>query len=497
MKRRNFSMAAITLLSAALIAYQVAIIQLLSLVQWYHYASMVISVALLGFGAAGSLLSIKRVWLLQHSVTLLPVLMIGCGFSMLIAVEISNSGLARFDSYLLFTGGLQWLRLLINYVLFFIPFFLGALTLGIVFTKNIDEIGRVYSSNLVGSGAGALLAAVLAWYFFPASLPAVTALMVIVAGLLLLQKKNRWFIIALSFPVMVFIFYRFGKPAVIKLSEYKSLAKTMNLPAARILMQKPGPYGLVQVVSADALRYAPGLSLAFDKDVPVKKVIFNNGDWFGPIDSWNKADSFHLLDYTSMALPYALKKINTVLVLNAGTGLNISHALRNNASQIDAVEPHRAVADLLMNELAADNDSLFYEPRVKMHITEPRSFLSATKKKYDLVQLPLIGAFGGGVGLYAMREEYSLTTEAFSKMWNLLEDDGVISITTWMDYPFRNPLKITATLAETLSEAGITNYQSHLAAVRSWATITYLLKKTPFTSADTTLVRKFCNDYFF
>ena len=155
----------------------------------------------------------------------------------------------------------------------------------------------------------------------------------------------------------------------------------MNLPAALISIQKPGPYGLVQVVSADALRYAPGLSLAFDKDVPVKKVIFNNGDWFGPIDSWNKADSFHLLDYTSMALPYALKKINTVLVLNAGTGLNISHALRNNASQIDAVEPHRAVADLLMNELAADNDSLFYEPPVKMHITEPRSFLSATKKK--------------------------------------------------------------------------------------------------------------------
>ena len=381
MKHRNFSMVAIALLSAALIAYQVAIIQLLSLVQWYHYASMVISVALLGFGAAGSLLSIKLVWLLQHSDTLLPELLIGCGFTMVIAVEISNSGFARFDSYLLFTGGLQWLRLLINYVLFFIPFFLGALALGIVFTKNIAEIGRFYFSNLAGSGAGALLAAVLSGYFFPAALPAITALMVIVAGLLLLQKKNRWFIIVLSFPVTVFIFYRLGKPAVIKLSEYKSLSKTMNLPTARVLMQKPGPYGLVQVVSADALRYAPGLSLAFDKEVPVKKVIFNNGDWFGPIDSWNKADSFHLLDYTSMALPYVLKKRNTVLVLNAGTGLNISHALKNNASRIDAVEPHRGVADLLLNELAADNDSLFYEPRVKMHITEPRSFLSATKKK--------------------------------------------------------------------------------------------------------------------
>jgi len=497
MKSRNFSMVAIALLSAALIAYQVAIIQLLSLVQWYHYASMVISVALLGFGAAGSLLSLKRVWLLQYSDTLLPVLMICCGLTMVIAVEISNSGFSRFDSYLLFTGALQWLRLLINYVLFFIPFFLGALALGIVFTKNVAEIGRFYFSNLAGSGAGALLAAVLAWYFFPASLPAVTALMAIIAGLLLIQKKNRWFIITFSFPVTVFIFYRLDKPAVTKLSEYKSLSKTMNLPAARISIQKPGPYGLVQVVSADALRYAPGLSLAFDKEVPVKKVIFNNGDWFGPIDSWNAADSFHLLDYTTMALPYVLKKRNTVLILNAATGLHISHALKNNASQIDAVEPHRTVAKLLLNELAADNDSLFHRPQVKMYITEPRSFLSAAKKKYDLIQLPLIGAFGGGVGLYAMREEYNLTKEAFLKMWNLLEDDGVISITTWMDYPFRNSLKITATLAETLNEAGIIQHQSYVAAVRSWATITYLLKKTPFIAADTIAVRRFCNDYFF
>src|SRR4030095_1846583 len=447
--------------------------------------------------AAGSLLSLKREWLLRHSNRLLPLLMIGCGITMITAVELSGSSFARFDSYLLFTGDWQWLRLLITYILFFIPFFLGALALGIVFTKHVAEIGKVYFSNLAGSGIGALLAAFLAAYFFPASLPMIAALMAIIAVLFLLQKKDRWLIIATIFSITVFIFYRLDKTPFSKLSEYKSLSKTLNLPGARILMQKPGPYGLVQVVSADALRYAPGLSLAFDKEVPVKKVIFNNGDWFGPIDSWNEADSFHLLDYTSMALPYVLKKRNTVLVLNAGTGLNISHALKNNASQIDAVEPHRAVANLLLNELAADNDSLFHRPQLKMYITEPRSFLSTAKKKYDLIQLPLIGAFGGGVGLYAMREEYSLTKEAFSKMWNLLEDDGVISITTWMDYPFRNSLKITATLAETLNKAGITNYQSHFAAVRSWATITYLLKKTPFTSADTTAVREFCSDYFF
>ena len=495
--RPGYLSIAIFLLSAALIAYQVAIIQLLSLMQWYHYASMIISVALLGFGAAGSLLSLKREWLLAHAGTLLPLLLTGCGFMMILAVGLSGSSFARFDSYLLFTSGRQWLRLLANYILFFIPFFLGALVLGIVFTKNVDRIGKYYFSNLAGSGVGAVLAAVLAWDFFPASLAILPAAVLIIATLLLLPGKHRWLIIAFAFSLAVFIFYTINKPGVIQLSEYKSLSKTMNLPGAKVLLKKPGPYGLVEVVSADALRYAPGLSLAFDQEVPVKKVIFNNGDWFGPLDSWNPADSFHLLDYTTMALPYVLKKRNTVLVLNAGTGLNISHALKNNAAQIDAVEPHRGVAKLLIHELVSDNDSLFYQPPVKLHVTEPRSFLTSVSKKYDLIELPLIGAFGGGVGLYAMREEYGLTKEAFLKMWNGLESDGVISITTWMDYPFRNSLKITATLAEILQEAGLTQHQSHLAAVRSWATITYLLKKSTFTDADITAIRGFCNNYFF
>ena len=413
-------MVATALLSVTLIAYQVGIIQLLSYVQWYHYANMVISIALLGFGAAGTLLSLKRNWLLKHSNNLVPMLIMLCSITMVAAVELGGSSFARFDSYLLFTDRMQWLKLLINSLFYFIPFMIGALALGIVFTKYVQEIGRFYFSNLVGSGIGAVLAAVLAWYFLPISLPVVMALIAMIAGLMLLQWKKQWYFALLGLIVTAFIFYRIKEPAVIKLSEYKSLSRTMNLPSSRISIQKPGPYGLVEVVAADALRYAPGLSLAFNRDVAVKSAIFNNGDWFGPVDSWKAEDSFHLLDYTTMAAPYFLKERNKVLVLNAGSGSHISHALSHGALRIDAVEPHRGVHQLLLDELVADNDSLFYHPQIKMHATEPRSFLSSTKNTYDLIQLPVVGAFGGGTGLYAMREEYTLTKEAFLKMWHLL-----------------------------------------------------------------------------
>ncbi len=47
--RLSFSIA---LLSIAIISFQLSLIQILSIVQWYHFAYMVISIALLGFGAA-------------------------------------------------------------------------------------------------------------------------------------------------------------------------------------------------------------------------------------------------------------------------------------------------------------------------------------------------------------------------------------------------------------------------------------------------------------
>ena len=494
---RHRLMVATVLLSVALIAYQVAIIQLLSYVQWYHYANMVISIALLGFGAAGTLLSLKRNWLLKHSDNLIPMLMVFCSFTMAAAVEFGGSSFARFDSYLLFTDRIQWLKLLVNSLFYLIPFMLGALALGIVFIKYVQEIGRYYFSNLVGSGIGAVLAAALAWYFLPVSLPVVMALIAMIAGMMMMQWKKQWYVALLALIVTAFIFYRLKEPVMIKLSEYKSLSRTMNLPASRIRIQKPGPYGLVEVVSADALRYAPGLSLAFNHDVAVKSAIFNNGDWFGPVDSWNEKDSFHVMDYTTMAAPYFLRKRNKVLILNAGSASHVSLALSHGALQIDAVEPHRGVDHLLLDELVADNDSMFYRTEIKMHVTEPRSFLSSTKKKYDLIQLPVVGAFGGGTGLYAMREEYTLTKETFLKMWNLLEEDGVISITAWMDYPFRYSLKITSSLAETLRDAGVTDHQAHLAAIRSWGTLTFMLKKTALTASDTAALRKFCNDNFF
>ncbi len=52
-------LAAVAVVSAAILALEVALMRALSISRWHHFAYLVISLALLGFGASGTLLSIS------------------------------------------------------------------------------------------------------------------------------------------------------------------------------------------------------------------------------------------------------------------------------------------------------------------------------------------------------------------------------------------------------------------------------------------------------
>ena len=51
-------LAAVALVSAAALAYEVLLTRLMAIVHWHHFASLVIGMALLGYGASGSALAV-------------------------------------------------------------------------------------------------------------------------------------------------------------------------------------------------------------------------------------------------------------------------------------------------------------------------------------------------------------------------------------------------------------------------------------------------------
>ncbi|MEJ7736687.1 MAG: hypothetical protein WKF97_04600 [Chitinophagaceae bacterium] len=484
-------------LSAAIIAFQLVLMQILSIVQWYHFAYMVISVALLGFGAAGSVLAIFQKWMVKHVDALVPGLMIFSGIAMSLVTGITQLPAIRFDSYLLFSDYDQIGRLLITYLLFFIPFFTAALAIGLVFIHNPARIGTVYFANLLGSGAGGLLALMLIQLFFPSKLPAILSLLPVLSAILLLPGRNRFFYMGAAMIAVAVITWRMVQPSPLVLSQYKDLSKTLLLPEAQIKWERTSPFGLIQIVTSPVLRYAPGLSLTAQKTAHVKMAAFINGDWFGAITGLDEPGTSHVLDHTTLALPFIMSERKRVLVLRSGTGIEVGYAVNRGASRVVAVEPNEVIMSAMKNELAAETDSLYHHAGVSVYHREPRSFLMTDTSKYDLIMLPMIGAFGGGAGLSALQEQFMLTREAVAEMWSKLESGGVITVTSWMDHPFRNPLKILATFVEVLEDAGIKNPRNQIAAIRSWGTITYVLTKSPLPREQIQKIRLFCDGMLF
>jgi hypothetical protein len=487
----------LALLSVALIAFQLVLMQVLSYSQWYHFAYMIISVAMLGFGFSGTILAVFREWFLDRYDTLVSLLMLLCGLTMASVVVTSQMVAGGFDMYLLFIDSSQVPLLATTYLLYMIPFFLGALAIGLIFVKNIESIGKIYFSNLAGSGVGGLVAIAAMWIFFPQQLPGVLALIPVIAALLIIPRKYLAGMSILAFIITVLSLYIIIYPPAIHTSEFKSISRTMNLPGAVVEKEYSSPYGLVQTVASEALRHAPGLSLAYRGEIPVRKAIFNNGDWFGPLVAWSGGDSVHLMDYTTKALPYLTGTRERVLILNAATGVDVSHAVSRDAGDVIAVEPNLPVVRLLKNEYAGEIESLFQHPAVSVFAVEPRTYLSTTDQLYDLILLPTVETFGGTAGLYAMQEQYILTTESFREMWHRLNPGGAISVTSWMDYPVKNPLKLLATFVELLESEGITDPRNHLVAVRSWGTVTFLLQKGRVTGESVSAIRDFCRRMYF
>lgn len=477
---------AIGLLSASIIALQLVLMQILSISQWSHFAYMVISVALLGFGASGTALTFLKRWLLEKFDLALPTLMLLAAAGMAGIAPLSGRIFGGFDSYLIFIDHRQIYALAVSYLMLFTPFFFGAMAIGLVYMRHVSRIGTLYFADLSGSGLGGLLMLFVFWHIAPASLPVLLSVVPLAAALLSIRKRHLPGFLVIILPLAGLQLHGLLSDRQIPLSQYKSLARTLLMPGTEIVKEQVSPYGQLQLVESPFLRYAPGLSLTFTGDIPVRQALFNNGDWLGPVVSQAGDNATHFLDYATNALPFVAASPSHVLVLDAGTGLNTSHALANGARQLTAVEPNRAALALLDKASRLDDDRVTH---VGKH---SRSYLMADTSRYDLIMLPVIEGFGGSSGINALREQYLFTLESFSAMWNRLTPQGMIAVTVWLDQPTRNTLKMLASLVETVLRKADAPPAAHIAAIRSWGTVTFILQRSRISDEQAASIRRFC-----
>src|SRR5206468_336230 len=111
-----------------------------------------------------------------------------------------------------------------------------------------------------------------------------------------------------------------------------------------------------------------------------------------------------------------------VLIIGAGSGNDIAHALRFGANQIDAVEIDPVIQDIGRHY---HPDHPYQDPRVIPHLDDGRHFLRTTDRKYDLVIYALVDSLILHSGYANIRlESYLFTQQAFADVKRVLKPEG-------------------------------------------------------------------------
>ena len=142
--------------SAAGLIFEIALTRFFAIAQFYHFAFLAVSLALLGFGASGSALTAfpalgrggPRRWRL---------LAVAQSVTTVAAYLITNA--LPFDSFAIAWDRRQILYLLIYYLVLAVPFFFAGLVVAVLLTGRDQQSPipshRIYAASLAGSAAGA------------------------------------------------------------------------------------------------------------------------------------------------------------------------------------------------------------------------------------------------------------------------------------------------------------------------------------------------------
>lgn len=480
----------ILLLSAATLLFEITLTRVFSEAQWYHFAFMVVSLALLGFGASGSFLSLFPRTATKNLSRYLAICAALYSFSCLGGYLTVNS--LPFDSYRVGWEGRQLLYLIVYYLSLAIPFFFTGLALGAALSRMPPQAGRLYGFNMVGSGLGCLLLLASPTLFGIGGTVVLSALMGLAAAFLFSLPHTRPLLIIAFTGAVGLIVLLAGLPAALEvnMSPYKSLSQVLLHPQAQSLWTKWNAFSRVDVIDSSSIHIAPGLSLNYDKQLPRQLGVTVDGENLSPI-SQIEAEEADFTGYLPGALAYHLSGTARILLIEPWGGLDILTSLYHQSSSTVAVVSNPLVIEA-MTKFAGRGRFQDY-PRLEVVVKGPRSYLRRSNERFNVIQVSLTDSFQVvAAGSYSLSENYLYTVEAFKEYYQHLAPGGTLSVMRWIQVPPSEGIRLISLAAAAMEDMGIPHPEQRMAVVRNFQTITLLLKECPFSPRDIATVKDFC-----
>lgn len=494
----------IGLVSAATLLLELSLLRLFAVQQFYHFAFMAISLALLGAGASGSILSYR-----------------GRPFSpavMSLAFALSTLGAYLVINYLPFDSfSIAWdSRQLLYLALYFLaaagPFLFAGLVIGgelMIAGAGGRGSHQVYGANLIGSAAGSLASLPILAAFGGEGTVVVAIILGATAGLIfaLLEYRSRGkrpglLVVSIISAGMIGagILALLHPPSWLaqRLSPYKTLSILSQALDSEHILTAWDATARVDVVESGTIHMMPGLSLAATESPPLQAGLMLDGDNMMPITGIgpDSQEARALAGFLPNGLAYRLRPGARTLVIEAGTGMDVLFALASGAAQVTAVEENTLVSEVVKNRYGAFTGGLYRDPRVKVVDQSGRVFARQSSSgsadgTYDLAIVALTDPHRPVTsGAYSLTEDYIHTVEAFGDYLRTLDDRGLLVVTRWQQSPPSESARTFGAMVAALERAGL-DPAGQLIAFRSLRTMTILAGRQAFSPDEIDIVRDF------
>ncbi len=472
--------------SFAGLSFELALMRAFSISLSYHFAFMVLSIAMLGIGASGTALSVFPG---LNDLRRVPLYGLLLGVSIPASYLLANA--VPFDPARLSWDRAQLFAVSLYYIILCVPFFCFGLIVSTAYASMSRKANAIYASDLLGAGAGALA---MAWLLSLGG-PETSVFLIsslLAAGLLYRVGGKTRLLSALLLVLNIAVL--FLHPAFIRprISPYKPFALALRFPEATLINTAYSPYARVDLFKSPMVRFAPGLSFTYLDPLPKQTgIAVDAGDIYAITDA-SDGDRLDFIRALPSSLAYRVGRNRDVLIIEPQAGLSLLTARLFNAASVSAVDSNPLVIRTV-REYGRERGSPIYEDNTWTGLA--RTWLASADRKFDLIDLSLMGPLPSAA--FGFAEDYRFTVEAFEQYLAHVKPEGFLSLNLYIIPPPRTELRLLATLALSAEASGIRDVSRHIAAVRSWDTLTILMKRSTLTTEDIRRIKTFAREMRF